>query len=156
MPSIIYLLALAIFCMTTSEFMVAGMMNELALAFQVSVSSIGYLISAYAGAMVIGGPILTAILLRMLQTSIIVLMFVFLIGQSLGAIAWNYDIMMISRIITGIASASAFGVAISFSATLVHSDSRENCINCTCRFNVRNCIRFTYNNRYFAIFWLAY
>ena len=75
-------------CMTTSEFMVAGMMNELALAFQVSVSSIGYLISAYAGAMVIGGPILTAILLRMRkETSIIVLMFVFLIGQSLGAIA---------------------------------------------------------------------
>lgn len=127
MPSIIYLLAVAIFCMTTSEFMVAGMMNELALAFQVSVSSIGYLISAYAGAMVIGGPILTAILLRMRsKQALLFLMFVFLIGQSLGAIAWNYDIMMISRIITGIASASAsaFGVAISFSATLVHSDSR--------------------------------
>ncbi|MFB5563312.1 MFS transporter [Bacillus cereus] len=125
MPSIIYLLALAIFCMTTSEFMVAGMMNELALAFQVPVSSIGYLISAYAGAMVIGGPILTAILLRMhSKQALLFLMFIFLIGQSLGAIAWNYDIMMISRIITGIASASAFGVAISFSATLVHSDSR--------------------------------
>lgn len=129
MPSIIYLLALAIFCMTTSEFMVAGMMNELALAlaFQVSVSSIGYLISAYAGAMVIGGPILTAILLRMRsKQALLFLMFVFLIGQSLGAIAWSYNIMMISRIITGIASASAsaFGVAISFSATLVHSDSR--------------------------------
>ncbi|MHB0801576.1 MFS transporter [Bacillus thuringiensis] len=123
MPSIIYLLALAIFCMTTSEFMVAGMMNELALSFQVSVSSIGYLISAYAGAMVIGGPILTAILLRMRsKQALLFLMFIFLIGQSLGAIAWNYDIMMISRIITGIASAS--GVAISFSATLVHSDSR--------------------------------
>ena len=123
MPSIIYLLALAIFCMTTSEFMVAGMMNELAFAFQVSVSSIGYLISAYAGAMVIGGPILTAILLRMRsKQALLFLMFVFLIGQLLGAIAWNYNIMMISRIITGIAS--AFGVAISFSATLVHSDSR--------------------------------
>ncbi|WP_338749126.1 MFS transporter [Bacillus sp. FJAT-52991] len=125
MPSIIYLLSLAIFCMTTSEFMVAGMMNELALAFQVSVSSIGYLITAYAGAMVVGGPILTAILLRIRsKQALLFLMFVFLIGQSLGAIAWNYDIMMISRIITGIASASAFGVAISFSATLVHSDSR--------------------------------
>lgn len=125
MPSIIYLLALAIFCMTTSEFMVTGMMNELALAFQVSVSSVGYLISAYAGAMVIGGPILTAILLRMRsKQALLFLMFVFLIGQSLGAIAWDYNIMMISRIITGIASASAFGVAISFSATLVHSDSR--------------------------------
>ncbi len=59
------------------------------------------------------------------KQALLFLMFVFLIGQSLGAIAWNYDIMMISRIITGIASASAFGVAISFSATLVHSDSRE-------------------------------
>jgi predicted MFS family arabinose efflux permease len=125
MPSIIYLLALAIFCMTTSEFMVAGMMNELALAFQVSVSSIGYLITAYAGAMVIGGPILTAILLRIRsKQALLLLIFIFLIGQSLGAIAWNYDIMMISRIITGIASSSAFGVAISYSATLVHPNSR--------------------------------
>ncbi|BCB35997.1 MFS transporter [Bacillus cereus] len=125
MPSTIYLLALAIFCMTTSEFMVAGMMNELALAFQVSVSSIGYLITAYAGAMVIGGPILTAILLRIRsKQALLFLMFVFLIGQSLGAIAWNYDIMMISRIIAGIASSSAFGVAISYSATLVHPTSR--------------------------------
>ncbi|RAS98534.1 MFS transporter, partial [Bacillus cereus] len=125
MPSTIYLLALAIFCMTTSEFMVTGMMNELALAFQVSVSSIGYLITAYAGAMVIGGPILTAILLRIRsKQALLFLMFVFLIGQSLGAIAWNYDIMMISRIITGIASSSAFGVAISYSATLVHPTSR--------------------------------
>ncbi|WP_242215080.1 MFS transporter [Bacillus cereus group sp. BfR-BA-01383] len=127
MPSIIYLLALAIFCMTTSEFMVAGMMNELALAFQVSISSIGYLITAYAGAMVIGGPLVTATLTLLRVRSkqaLLFLMFIFLIGQSLGAIAWNYDTMMISRIITGIASASAFGVAISFSATLVHSDSR--------------------------------
>ncbi|MGG0278028.1 MFS transporter [Bacillus rhizoplanae] len=127
MPSIIYLLALAIFCMTTSEFMVAGMMNELALAFQVSVSSIGYLITAYAGAMVIGGPLVTATLTLLRVRSkqaLLFLMFIFLIGQSLGAIAWNYDTMMISRIITGIASSSAFGVAISFSAALVQSDSR--------------------------------
>jgi len=111
--------------MTTSEFMVAGMMNELAFAFQVSVSSIGYLITAYAGAMVIGGPILTAILLRIRsKQALLFLMFVFLIGQSLGAIAWNYDSMMISRIITGIASSSAFGVAVSFSTTFVHPNSR--------------------------------
>ncbi len=126
MPSIIYLLALAIFCMTTSEFMVAGMMNELALAFQVPVSSYWVFNFSLCRSNGNRGPILTAILLRMRsKQALLFLMFVFLIGQSLGAIAWNYDIMMISRIITGIASASAFGVAISFSATLVHSDSRE-------------------------------
>ncbi|MGM1049746.1 MAG: MFS transporter [Bacillota bacterium] len=125
MPSIIYLLAFTIFSMTTSEFMVAGMMNELAIEFQVSVSSIGYLITAYAGAMVIGGPVLTAGLLKIhRKQALMSLVFVFLIGQSLGAVAWSYDSMMIARIITGIASSAAFGVSVSISATLVHTNSR--------------------------------
>ncbi|KOO51699.1 MFS transporter [Viridibacillus arvi] len=125
MPSIIYLLALTIFSMTTSEFMVAGMMNELANEFSVSISSIGYLITAYAGAMVVGGPVLTATLLQIRRKqALMVLIVVFLIGQSLGAVAWSYNFMMLARVITGIASSAAFGVAISISATLVHPNTR--------------------------------
>ncbi|HDR7951312.1 TPA: MFS transporter [Bacillus toyonensis] len=86
-----YLLALVIFCMTTSEFMVAGMMNELVLAFQVSVSSIGYFISAYAGAMVIGGPILTAILLRMRsKQALLFLMFATVLGLPITTVISQY------------------------------------------------------------------
>ncbi|UHA73442.1 MFS transporter [Paenibacillus sp. 481] len=125
MPSIIYLLALAIFAMTTSEFMVAGMMNELAHAFDASISSIGYLITAYAGAMVIGGPMLTAVLLHIRRKqALLALIVVFFMGQSLGAMAWSYDSMMIARVITGIASSAAFGVTVAISATLVSPNSR--------------------------------
>ncbi|TVX93485.1 MFS transporter [Paenibacillus agilis] len=125
MPSIIYLLALVIFAMTTSEFMVAGMMNELANEFKASISSIGYLITGYAGAMVVGGPILTATLLQIRRKqALLALIVVFFLGQSLGALAWNYDSMMIARIITGIASSAAFGVSVSISATLVQPNAR--------------------------------
>ncbi|WP_429842065.1 MFS transporter [Brevibacillus sp. FIR094] len=125
MPSMIYLLAVAIFAMTTSEFMVAGMMNELADDFGVSISSIGYFITAYAGAMVIGGPILTATLLNIpRKQALLSLVAVFFLGQSLGAMAWNYESMMLARILTGIASSAAFGISVSISASLVPPHSR--------------------------------
>ncbi|MGF9908910.1 MFS transporter [Brevibacillus fortis] len=125
MPSMIYLLAVAIFAMTTSEFMVAGMMNELADDFGVSIPSIGYFITAYAGAMVVGGPILTAALLHIRRKqALLSLVAVFFIGQALGAMAWNYESMMLARILTGIASSAAFGISVSISASLVPPHSR--------------------------------
>ncbi|MET3291735.1 UNVERIFIED_CONTAM: DHA1 family inner membrane transport protein [Brevibacillus sp. OAP136] len=124
MPFAIYILGLAIFAMTTSEFMVAGMMNTLAADFGVSVSAIGYLISAYAAAMVVGGPLLTVGLLRVSsKRALLALVFLFLLGQTVGALAWNYESMMAARIITGIASSAAFGVSLSICAALVSPDS---------------------------------
>lgn len=64
MPFAVYVLGLLIFAQTTSEFMVAGMMPTLSEEFGVSISAIGYLVSAYAIGMVVGGPILTLALLK--------------------------------------------------------------------------------------------
>lgn len=125
MPLAIYVLSLAIFCMTTSEFMVAGMMNTLAGEFGVSVSQVGYLITAFSAGMVVGGPLLTAALLNMpRKKAFILLTGVFLVGQLLGAIAGNYEVMMASRFIAGVASSAAFGVSISISASLVEENQR--------------------------------
>ncbi|MBT2717248.1 MFS transporter [Bacillus sp. ISL-57] len=130
MPTIIYVLAFAIFSMTTSEFMVAGMMPELAEAFSVSISSIGFLITAFAASMVLGGPVLTAILLKIRsKQAMLVLIIVFFIGQTLGALAWNYEVMMVARIITGTASSATFGIAISLSASLVGSELRGRAVS---------------------------
>ncbi|MFF2907786.1 MFS transporter [Paenibacillus sp. NPDC057934] len=130
MPFAIYVLSLAIFCMTTSEFMVAGMMNTLAAEFGVSVSAVGYLITAFSAGMVVGGPLLTAALLNTpRKKAFITLIAVFFVGQLLGAIAGNYELMMISRIITGIASSAAFGVSISISASLVEENTRGRAVS---------------------------
>lgn len=130
MPFVIYVFSLTIFCMTTSEFMVAGMMNTLSAEFDVTVSAVGYLITAFSAGMVAGGPLLTAGLLNVpKKQAFLSLTAVFLAGQTLGALAWSYEVMMVSRIVTGVASSAIFGVSISVCATLVDEKSRGRAVS---------------------------
>jgi|GEM_PF-890091 len=63
MPFTLYLLALAIFVMGTSEFMLAGLVPAMAPDLHVTVGVAGLLTSAFAIGMVVGAP-LTAIFAR--------------------------------------------------------------------------------------------
>ncbi len=120
MPITVYILGLIVFAMTTSEFMVAGMMSELSAQFGVSIAMIGYLVSAYAGAMTIGGPLLAIGLSKTSKKkALMLLVVIFLVGQTVGALAWNYESMLVARILTGISSSAAFGIAISICSDLV-------------------------------------
>lgn len=125
MPVTVYILGLIVFAMTTSEFMVAGMMSELSQQFGVSIAMIGYLISAYAGAMTVGGPVLAIFLSKIpKKNALLLLVIIFLTGQTLGALSWNYESMMVARILTGISSSAAFGIAISICSDLVQVQLR--------------------------------
>ncbi|QYR19247.1 MFS transporter [Paenibacillus sp. sptzw28] len=125
MPYAVYVLGFMIFSQTTSEFMVAGMMHSLSAEFGVSVAAIGYLVSAYAAGMIVGGPMLTVGLLRMPRKhAFLALALVFVVGQTLGALAPNYEVMLVARIITGISSSACFGVSLSICFNLVAPESR--------------------------------
>ncbi|MEE1788801.1 MFS transporter [Streptomyces sp. SP17BM10] len=113
MPFAIYVLGLGIFTMVTSEFLVAGLMPQLSEDLGAGIPQIGFLVSVYAAAMAIGGPLLTAGLLRLRQkTALICLYAVFLAGQALGALADGYALMVVARLVTGAASGAFFGVAL--------------------------------------------
>ncbi|WP_445187607.1 MFS transporter [Pseudonocardia sp. Cha107L01] len=113
MPAVVYVLGLGIFAMTTSEFMVSGMLPELASALNVSISAIGYLVSAYAIAMALGGPFVSAALTRLSHgRALVLLLGAFLAGQVLGALATGYPMLVVSRVITGCAEAAFFGVGL--------------------------------------------
>ncbi|MBB6670432.1 MFS transporter [Cohnella nanjingensis] len=125
MPFAIYVLGLMIFSQTTSEFMVAGMLPSLSAEFGVSIAAIGYLISAYAAGMIVGGPLLTVGLLKLpRKQAFLSLALLFLLGQSLGALAESYGVMMAARIITGISSSACFGVSLAICFSLVRPESR--------------------------------
>ncbi|WP_248925118.1 MFS transporter [Paenibacillus hamazuiensis] len=124
MPFAIYVLGLMIFSMTTSEFMVAGMMTSLAAEFGVTIAAVGYLISSYAAGMIVGGPLLTVVLLKVpRKQAFLALAFVFLAGQTLGALASGYGVMLAARIITGVSSAACFGVSLAICFSLVRPES---------------------------------
>lgn len=120
MPAVVYVLGLGIFAMTTSEFMVAGMLPELASGLGVSISAIGYLVSAYAVAMAVGGPVVSAALARASRSrSLMLLLATFLAGQVLGAVATGYPMLVGSRLITGAAEAAFFGVGLTVAINAV-------------------------------------
>ena len=60
MPFALYLLALAVFAMGTSEFMLAGLVPDIAASVGVTVGTAGLLTSAYAVGMIFGAPAMAA------------------------------------------------------------------------------------------------
>ena len=120
MSFIVYLLGAGIFALTTSEYMVSGLMPELSAEFNVSFPAIGYLVTIYAGTMAIGGPLLTVGLLKVSRKNALLgLIALFIVGQVIGSMAQGYNIMVVARVITGIAAAAFFGVALTTCAELV-------------------------------------
>ncbi|MER5427357.1 MFS transporter [Streptosporangium roseum] len=129
MPRAVYLLALGIFAMVTSEFAVAGLMPQMADGLSATIPQIGYLITAFAVAMAAGGPFLTIAVLKLRpKPALMVLFAIFLVGNLLAATAPSYPIMMAARIITGIAAQAFFGVAISLAVRLTPPQRRGRAI----------------------------
>ncbi|MFH8369418.1 MFS transporter [Streptomyces sp. NPDC018031] len=129
MPRAVYVLAVGIFAMVTSEFAVAGLMPQMAGGLGVSISQIGYLITAFAVAMAFGGPFLTVALLRARQkTALMVLFAVFLAGNVLAATATDYPVILVARVVTGIASQAFFGVALTLCVQLTRPEVRGRAI----------------------------
>ncbi|TXK36079.1 MFS transporter [Nonomuraea sp. C10] len=129
MPRVIYLLALGIFAMVTSEFAVAGLMPQMADGLDATIPQIGYLITAFAVAMTVGGPFLTVAMVRLRpKTALAGLFAIFLAGNVLAAAAPTYPIMLVARVITGVASQAFFGVAVSMAAQLTAPGMRGRAI----------------------------
>ncbi|ARX81453.1 MFS transporter [Streptomyces alboflavus] len=125
MPRAVYVLALGIFAMVTSEFVVAGLMPQMADGLDATIPEIGYLITAFAVAMAFGGPFLTVALLKLPQKRALMVLFaIFLGGNVLAALAPDYWTMLVARVVTGVASQAFFGVGISMATRLTRPEIR--------------------------------
>lgn len=119
-PPAVYVLAAGVFAMVTSEFTVAGLMPQLAEGLGTGVPQIGYLVTIFAAAMALGGPLLTFALLKSPpKTALMIVFAIFLVGNLLAALASGYPMMVLARIISGAASQAFFGIAVSMGAQLV-------------------------------------
>ncbi len=130
MPRAVYVLAFGIFAMVTSEFVVAGLMPQIAEGLDVSISQVAYLITAFAVAMAVGGPVLTMLVMRLPPKAALMLLFaLFLAGNVMAAAASGYATMVLARLVSGAASQAFFGVAASVCAVLVAPEVRGRAIS---------------------------
>ena len=111
MPRALFALAIGAFGIGTTEFVVMGMLPEIADGLGVSVPSVGLLISAYAVGVVVGAPTLTALGVRSSPRQTLVgLMALFVVGNALSALAPTYETLAAARVLTALAHGSFFGV----------------------------------------------
>jgi len=120
MPVSLLALALSAFAIGTTEFVIMGLLPEVATDLQVSIPSAGWLISGYALGVAIGAPImalLTAKLPR--KRTLTLLMIIFIIGNILCALAYSYNLLMLARIVTALCHGAFFGIGSVVAASLV-------------------------------------
>jgi MFS transporter, DHA1 family, inner membrane transport protein len=120
MPMAVWVLTLSAFAIGTAEFVIAGILTQVADALRISDGQAGNLITAYAMAIVIGGPPLTIGLARFERKTVLLgLMALFVIGNIISATTSNYSVLFISRIITGLTQGPFYGIGAVMAAGLV-------------------------------------
>ncbi|MDQ2139913.1 MFS transporter [Alcaligenaceae bacterium B3P038] len=111
MPLAIWVLTLSAFAIGTAEFVIAGILLDVASTLGISNGQAGNLITAYALAIVIGGPILTIYLARFDRKRVLIgLMVLFTIGNLVSALTHDYGVLLASRVITGLAQGPFYGI----------------------------------------------
>lgn len=125
MPLALYLLALAVFAMGTSEFMLAGLVPDIATNFGVSVGAAGFLTSAFAVGMVVGAPLMAALARRWpARAALLGFVLAFAVVHIVGALTTSFVTLLATRVIAALANAGFIAVALSVSARLVPADQK--------------------------------
>lgn len=108
----LFVLAVAAFAIGTAEFVTTGLLPNLARTFHVSIPVAAYVTSGYALGIVIGGPLLTALTIHMNRKLVLVgIMALFAIGCIVSATAYDFDLLIAGRVISGLSQGVFFGVS---------------------------------------------
>ncbi|OYV37601.1 MAG: MFS transporter [Rhodospirillales bacterium 20-64-7] len=125
LPLPILALAVASFGIGTTEFVIMGLLPEVARSFSVSVPVAGYLITGYAAGVVVGAPIVAMATSRLpRKTALISLMALFVIGNAGCALAPSYALLLVARIVTAFAHGAFFGIGAVVARDLVPRERR--------------------------------
>lgn len=118
-------LFIAAFAFGTTEFVIAGVLPQVADGLGVTIPTAGYLVSGYAIGIAIGGPLLTLATRRLSRKTLLLgLAIAFTVGQAACALAPDFASMLLIRIAVAIAHGSYFGVAMIVAVGLVREEQR--------------------------------
>ncbi|MDT0422496.1 Cmx/CmrA family chloramphenicol efflux MFS transporter [Streptomyces evansiae] len=123
MPLALYPLALAVFAMGTSEFMLAGLLPGLTPDLGVTVATAGLLTPAFAVGMVVGAP-LVAVLARAWprRACLVASVLVFGAAHAAGALTTSFAVLCGARVVAALANAGFLALALPAAAALVPPD----------------------------------
>ena len=117
------------FAIGTGEFVIMGLLPEVAKDLGVTIPQAGHVISAYALGVVIGAPVLAVLAANWPRRALLVaLMALFALGNFASALAPGYVTMMLMRFMTGLPHGTYFGVAALMAASLAPPNRRARAV----------------------------
>ncbi|MFD5461845.1 MFS transporter [Kitasatospora sp. NPDC127059] len=129
MPLALLALAIGAFGIGTTEFVIMGLLPQIAGDYGVSVPTAGLLVTGYALGVVIGAPLMTVLGTRISRkTMLMLLMGLFVVGNLLSAVAPSLPLMLVGRIVTSLAHGAFFGIGSVVAAELVAPDKKAGAI----------------------------
>ncbi|MBB6350692.1 MFS transporter [Nonomuraea muscovyensis] len=129
MPLALFALAISAFGIGTTEFIINGLLPDLAADFDVTIPVAGLLVSGYALGVAVGGPPLTMLGSRLSRKNMLLaLMVLFIAGNLLSALAPSYGVLMVGRFLAAFAHGAYFGVGSVVAADLVAPQKRASAI----------------------------
>jgi DHA1 family inner membrane transport protein len=129
-PVALYALTIGAFGIGTTEFVIMGLLLQVAADLKVTIASAGLLISGYALGVFVGAPLLTAATSRLpRKAALVALMVIFTLGNLACALAPNYEMLMAARVLTSLAHGTFFGIGAVVATNLVAADRKASAIS---------------------------
>ncbi len=125
----LFALAVAAFGIGTTEFVIMGLLPDVARDLGVTIPAAGMLVTGYALGVTIGAPIVAIATANMpRRTALLSLIGLFIIGNVLCALSPNYTVLMLARVVTAFCHGAFFGIGSVVAAGLVAPNRRAQAI----------------------------
>ena len=133
-----FIFMLGTFTVGMAEYVVTGLLTQIASDMKVPISSAGLLISVYAISVALIGPLMRVFTLKVrAQRLLPVLMAIFIISNIIGMLAPNFPILLLSRLLSASMHAPFFGVCMSVAAAVAPRGKTTS--DCSRSSRINNC-----------------
>ncbi|MGW2329899.1 MFS transporter [Streptomyces sp. NPDC001700] len=112
LPPVVYALALGTFLMGTAEFVVAGLLPEIAGDLRVGMAQAGMLITVFAAGMIVGAPLMAMLTLRLpRRLTLMLALGIFAAGHVVVGLGSSFGLLLAARFLTALATGAFWAVA---------------------------------------------
>ncbi len=121
---------LVAFMLGCNEFIVVGVLSDIAKEYRIPVATVGYLVTIFATVYAVSTPFITVLTSRFSRyKTLMTLMGIFLIGNTLSGFAMNYPVLLLSRIITAIVAGAIISLIMTFASSIAPREKRASLVS---------------------------
>ena len=121
---------LVAFMLGCNEFMVVGVLSDIAKELRMPVATVGYLVTIFATVYAVSTPFITILTNRFSRyKTLMTLMVIFLIGNTMSGLAFNYGVLLVSRVLTAMVAGAIISLIMTFASTIAPRDKRAGLVS---------------------------